>query len=193
MKAKEAIRLIQSQASESEPWPLLVKLYRSEADERILRRSAGKKLTQNIVVGIADEMGQWIELVARGVDLEEEKIKLLVDSQRGDLLAKYRVMDPRAEKQMKDMRTAFLQGKHPGDVLTGEGLDAITGMMLGSITRDVREYYQHKGEPCLHGIEARFCMYQETYSGSRGVLPKSTEDLYFVCTIKPENCSWKKA
>jgi len=193
MKAKEAINLIESQIKEEGPWPLLVRLYKLEAMDRMRLRGQGKKLTQGLVASVADEMGEWIGLVSRGVNLEKANIKLLVASERANLFVKYGQTDPRASNQIDRMRAAVQRGQRPIDVLTQGGLEAIGGMMIGQMAQEARNHYKDRGLLCPHSVEARFCKHQETYLDPHKGLLSNIEDLTFVCTmVTLEMCDWKK-
>lgn len=190
MKVKEAIVHLMG-IEEKDLYKSMVQLYRDESEARIKLRAHDAKPTQGLVDSIMSEMEHWITQVARGVGLEDETLKTLL-GERGVLYAKYRMIDPVAAKQLLKMRHAYQRGQAPIEVLTTEGLEAIGNMMVGQMVQSAREATEkmYPDRPlCPHGVKARFCEKQESFSRE---IPQSVEDVQFYCKIDPEKCDWKR-
>ena len=192
MKVKEAIELIKNSPMDGQSdYQRLCQLFRQECDDRIQSRVHKSKPTQSLVEGVIKEVKDWVVKVSEGIELSDEEKESILKYEPETVYAKYRLIEPKAEKQIKDMQRAYLMGRPPIEALTNEGLNAITSMILGSMVADVTKLVDKPF--CPYGVAARFCPKQETYSDSRKGLPTSVDDIQFFCTIDPANCDWKGA
>lgn len=138
MKVPEGIKKVNS-SSEGEVYQRLVELYREESEARLKLRSHGGQVTVSLVESITKEMEDWITKVAKGTGLPNEHLKILLGC-RGEIFAKYKLVDPVAQNQLDKMRSAYQRGIAPIEVLTKEGLDAISSMILGRIIQDAQTW-----------------------------------------------------
>jgi len=194
MKVKEAVAELANSPSE-DLYRNITKLYREESYARIKLRSHGNKPSQSLIEGVVDEMDDWISKVAKGMGLSDEAISSL-GTDRAAIFIEYKLLEPKAEKQLVSMRKAYLRGQMPIEVLTEEGLKAISDTMIGKLMQEARQYEAKAllDKPvCPHGVEARFCKHQESYFDKRIGLPRYVEDIQFFCVLKdgPEKCDWK--
>lgn len=196
MKVKKAVEKLKAEPSE-DLHRNLAKLYGEEAHSRIALRSHGASPSKSLVEGVMKEMDDWIVKVAQGVGLNVKTITAL-KTERSAIFTAHGMLDPEAETQMARLRRAYQRGHDPFEVLTKDGLDAMTNMAMGQMMQQAREYgvKLRPGSPfCPRGVEARFCKHQESYFDSQKGLPSGVKDIQFYCTLEggPEKCDWKEA
>ena len=145
MKAKDAIRIMSSRCqTDDDKFRGLSAMFVSEVDERVMLRTHGRGVTSELLTGVINEVSDWAKKVGRGIEMKEESIEFVVRSERGAAFVKYSQFDPKAAKQIEEMRHAYRSGRPPIVALTSEGLDAIGSMMVASLVKSARQYVDSK-------------------------------------------------
>jgi hypothetical protein len=197
MKVKEAIEKYHNSTDLRKE---LNDLFYNECVSRVNLRLHNKnpnynpiKPTYNLIDGVIKEVSDWLIKVANGVSFDRKELAGIIKWQKEAILAKFGIANPAAERQIRAMKTAYQFGVAPINVLTETGLEAVSGMILGEISAEARKFDELEKRRkefaakldrtfCNYGIAKRECPNQETYS-MVGTLPKSVEDLVFVCKL----------
>jgi hypothetical protein len=195
MKVNEAVEVIKNMpmGRENDTNGKLSDLFYNECISRTELRTHGKQPTMNLIEGVIKEVTEWFGKVVDGCGVERIKVMHIPEHQQNTVYAKYKMMNPRATKEVKKMRLAYQLGIHPLEVLTKDGLEAIGDSMLGNISASFRVYELNndkrkayaesiKRTYCPLNEMARDCENQETFLMNKEKMP-TVEDCVFVCKL----------
>lgn len=191
MKVKDARKLLEGYSGEV-LYRQGCKLFREELNNLITLRSHGKEPSRGIIESAISQTKEWFIKVAEGFPWSESSsIKNIIQWETSDVWVRYKMVDPVVEDYRKRARLEMFRGSPLplSTALTGEALDALSGMVISQLKVGVTLYSKReefaKGmgkRVCPYLEKERFCPNQKTYSMANGI-PMSVEDCAFICTI----------